>query len=125
MTPEHKQAILRIACSCGRNLADITKSQYNSDFTRDSLLVTPRPNVKQHDYRPWHEANRNGRIGTAGRAAATPGRVEDRGFDWHDRTYTWRCRCGEAWSFRNESISRAWSEHAGNGLIRISLGIDM
>ena len=122
MTHERGQAILRVACSCGRNLADITKSRYNSDFTRDSLLVTPRPNVDQHDYRPWHIANKGGSIGTHGRAAATPGLVEGRDFDWHDRTYTWRCRCGEVWSFRHESVSRAWSEHAGDGLVRISLG---
>ena len=117
--------ILRIACHCGRNLADVTKHESNPDFTRDGLVVTPRPNVNQSDYRPWHEANRGGRIGSPGRLEATPGRVEDRDFDWHDRTYTWKCRCGETWELRHESISQEWGRHAGTGMVRVVLGIDV
>jgi hypothetical protein len=52
-----RDSILRIVCPCGRNLADITKPGYNPDFTRDGLLVTPRPNVNQSDFQPWHVAN--------------------------------------------------------------------
>jgi hypothetical protein len=117
--------ILRIACQCGRNLADVTKPGSNPAFTRDGLVVTPRPNVKQSDYRPWHEANRGGWIGSPGRAEATPGLVEDRDFDWHDRTYTWKCRCGETWESRHDSISRAWNRHTSTGMVRIVLGIDV
>jgi hypothetical protein len=119
------QAVLRISCACGRNLADGTKSEHNPDWTRDGLLVTPRPNVNQHDYRPWHAASRGGPIGSPGRAAAAPGLVEGRDFDWHDRTYTWRCRCGTVWSLRHENITRIWSEHADDGLVRVCLGTVM
>jgi hypothetical protein len=117
--------ILRITCQCGRNLADVTKPQYNSDFTRDGLLVTPRPNVDQRDYRPWHEANRGGNLGSPGRAAATPGRVEGQDFDWHDRTYAWKCRCGKTWELRHQRISQAWSGHSGTGVLRVTLGVDV
>lgn len=80
--------ILRIACTCGRNLADVTWSEYDPDWTGNGLTVTPRPNVRQIDYRPWHEANQGGPIGSPGRTAATPGRIEGQDYDWHDRTYT-------------------------------------
>jgi hypothetical protein len=117
---------LRIACHCGRNLADVTMSRHNASFTRDRLCVTPRPNVDQSDYRPWHAANRGGMIGSPGRAAATPSRVEGRDFDWHDRTYIWRCRCGKPWECRHERISQAWNDLLPNtGVVRILLGIDM
>jgi hypothetical protein len=117
--------ILRIACRCGRNLADVTMPRSNPDFTRDGLLVTQRPNVNQSDYRPWHEAYRGGLIGSPGRSAATPGRVEGHDFDWHDRTYAWRCRCGETWELRHDRISQAWNEHTATGLVRLLLGIDL
>ncbi|SRR6266571_7229330 len=117
--------ILRITCRCGRNLADVTKSQWNPDFTRDGLVVRSRPNVDQSDYRPWDAANQGGWIGSPGRAAATPGRVEDRDFDWHDRTYTWKCRCGETWELRHDHISQAWNDRTGTGLVRLTLGVDL
>ena len=124
-TDRETSLILRITCQCGRNLADVTKPQYNSDFTRDGLLVTPRPNVEQRDYRPWHEANRGGRLGSPGRAAATPGREEDRDFDMHDRTYTWKCRCGKTWQLKHERITQVWGDHSSAGVVRVSLGVDV
>lgn len=54
---------LRLRCPCSRNLADVTRPQYsdgspaNPDWTEDGLMVTPRPNVRQKDWRAWHEAN--------------------------------------------------------------------
>jgi hypothetical protein len=114
--------ILRIVCPCGRNLADVTHNEHNPDWTRDKLLVTPRPNVDQSDYRPWHAANQGGPIGSEGRAQATPGRVEGRDFDWYDRTYSWRCRCGETWQRRHGAISQAWQRASGDGLVRVVLG---
>ncbi len=53
----YKHAALRIRCPCGRNLADVAYDEGNPDFTVDKLTVLPRPNVKQDDWRPWHEAN--------------------------------------------------------------------
>lgn len=113
---------LRLQCPCGRNLAAVTYPTYdgvqptNPDWTRDGLLVTPSLNVDQTDYRPWDVANRAGSGGnTAARRAATPGHVEDVDYDWHDRTYTWRCRCGQTWTRRHERVSGAWAEWAGAG----------
>ena len=88
-------------------------------------MVSPRPNVRQADYRPWHKANNWRLTGSAGRAAATPGLVEGRDFDWHDRTYTWRCRCGETWQCRHKTISSAWARHHGTGVVRVVLGRDL
>ncbi len=59
-----KAPVMRLKCSCNRNLADVTLPTYgdglptNPDWTRDGLSVVPRPNVRQDDWRPWHEANR-------------------------------------------------------------------
>jgi hypothetical protein len=116
---------LWIVCPCGRNLAEVTKPGTNPDWTRDGLLVTPRPNVAQSDFRPWHEANRGGSLGTPGRAQATPGLVEGKDFDWHDRTYSWRCKCGRTWERRHESVSRAWLAFSDAGSIKIQLGRDV
>jgi hypothetical protein len=120
------EKVMRIMCPCGRNLADVTYSAHNPDWTRDRLLVTPRPNVKQDDFRPWHVANQGGVIGSAGRANATPGLIEDQDFDWHDRTYIWRCRkCHATWQRRHEAVSKAWASHTDSGLVRVVLGRDV
>ncbi len=106
-----KHLVLRVRCTCGRNLADVRLDDGNPDWTRDKLLVTPRPNVAQDDYRPWHAANGGGRIGDPARAAMTPGRVEGVDWDWHDRTYTWHCRCGQTHTRRHERLSEVWTKH--------------
>jgi hypothetical protein len=64
-------------------------------------------------------------MGSPGRAAATPGRVEDRDFDMRDRTYIWACRCGKTWERKHERISVAWSDKSGTGVVRAVLGDDM
>lgn len=103
--------VMRLRCGCGRNLADVTLNEHNPMWTRDKLLVTERPNVKQEDHRPWHEANKGGLLGSPGRAAAVGDRVEGKDFDWHDRTYTWHCRCGQTHTRRHERISAKWVEY--------------
>lgn len=108
--------ILRLRCPCGRNLADVTRptrhgTATNPVWTRDGLAVSRRPNVDQTDYRPWDAANRAGPIGSPERAAATPNRTENTDWDWHDRTYRWRCKCGETHERRHDRISGAWTEH--------------
>ncbi|MFI7426092.1 hypothetical protein ACIBPB_03820 [Micromonospora sp. NPDC049836] len=99
--------ILRLRCPCGRNLADVTRPGWagrltNPDWTRDGLLVTPRPNVRQQDYRPWEAANHG-----------DP--APETAWDWHDRTYRWECRCGETWKLRHERITAVWARHTGPG----------
>jgi len=105
----------------------VTKEEFNPDWTRDKLLVTPRPNVRQQDYRPWHVANSYGPIGSAARAAATPGRIEDVDWDWHDRTYTWQCKCGARPIRRHDRIGAYWLEHVagGNGRVVATVGRDL
>ena len=85
---------LRLQCSCERNLADVTHSDHDPAWTGDGLVVTPRPNVRQDDYRPWPRHNPNA--------------------DWHLRTYTWHCRCGRTWERRREHIRAAWDTAAGS-----------
>lgn len=100
---------LRIRCSCGRNLADVHHEPGNPLWTRDSLVVSPRPNVAQTVYQPWHEAQR-GRHGPT-RAATDPYLTGDVDWDWHDRTYTWKCRCGRTWQRNHESVSELWRRY--------------
>jgi hypothetical protein len=85
---------LKLRCSCGRNLADVTHSTYDPAWTSDGIVVTARPNVRQRDYRPWprHDPSAN----------------------WHLRTYTWQCRCGQTWERRHERIRDAWDTAAGS-----------
>lgn len=178
-------SVLRLRCTCGRNLADVTHEKYNPTWTRDSLTVSPRPNVDQRDYRPWHAANMaasqaaararglpepgalerlreaarrrlagevdeideaatpdepwvwpepeperpevDPEVIAAARAAANPGRVENEDFDWHDRTYVWRCRCGQSHERRHERISGAWAEHmlGDRRVVVLTIGRDL
>jgi len=109
--------VLRLRCTCGRNLADVTHEDFNADLTRDHLQVTPRPNVRQRDYRPsdWWRA-------------ATPGRIEGVDFDVFDRTYTWQCKCGARPTRRHDRIGAYyWFQHevGGNGLVVATVGRDM
>lgn len=82
------KAFLRLVCGgCMRNLADISYSEANPDFTPDNLVVTPRPNVKQSDFRPW------------------PSNPDA---DPRDRTYSWQCRCGRTPAVKHDRIHAAW-----------------
>ena len=50
--PGEQALIVQLAHSCGRNLARVRYSHYNSLWTRDSLVVFPNINVRQETYRP-------------------------------------------------------------------------
>lgn len=94
---------MRLRHDCDRNLADVIHDPNNAGFTADGLLVTPRPNVDQQEYRAWDRANRTS-IAVADRAgdADNP----------YARTYVWRCRCGAApVQRRHERISELWRQH--------------
>jgi hypothetical protein len=105
-----KRRALQLVHGCGRNLARVSWIKSNPSWTRDELTVSPNPNVDQDDYRPWSAANHAGPLGTARREAATPGRSELKDWDWHDRTYTWRCKCGRTITRRHEQISVLWEQ---------------
>lgn len=116
--------VLRLTCPapCGRNLADVTYPTYrehptNPSWTRDGLQVSRRPNVDQEDYRPWHVAHNPG--------AQRP--RDDDNWDWHDRTYIWRCKCGQKHERRHETISAAWQRHADDSqrVVRLTIGVDV
>ncbi|MEO7980342.1 MAG: hypothetical protein ABI807_05570 [Sporichthyaceae bacterium] len=86
----------------------------NPTWTRDKLAVSPRPNVEQDDYRPWHEAQN-----TIGRQRETAKEGIDSGrLDWHDRSYTWHCKCGRSTSRRHEAISTMWAEETTSAAAR-------
>ncbi len=104
---------MRLRCGCGRNLADVTKPGSNPDWTRDGLVVTPRPNVQQLDFRPWHEAN--------GRRSV--GNLLPTDYDWHDRTYAWLCVCGTRSERRHERVSVAWEAHSGDSGRRVVVAV--
>ena len=84
---------LRLRCPCLRNLADVVHSSHDPMWTGDGLVVRPRPNVRQHDHRPWPR--------------------HDPAADWHQRTYTWDCRCGKRWERRHDHIRTVWDTAAG------------
>lgn len=99
---------LRIRCSCGRNLADVHHEPGNPLWTRDSLVISPRPNVAQTVYRPSHEARRGGPTSRAAADRYLTGVVD---WDLYDRTYTWKCRCGRTWQLNHESVSELWRRY--------------
>jgi hypothetical protein len=131
---------MRLRHDCGRNLADVTYEEYNPMWTADRLTVSARPNVDQQDFRPWSQYHRRvvvdrpppgrdplaelrerARCRRAGEAytgpppwrpttvSAYPAGADA---DWHDRTYTRRCKCGApAISRRHERISEMWRQH--------------
>ncbi len=130
--------IMRLQCQCGRNLADVTVcvvagEDYNRDWVwpinyylrkhnrpawrRDTahLKVTPRPNVHQRDHHM--------------RPNPQTGRLEVT----RDRTYTWRCRCGQTPTRTAENIALAWDAAwtdpdapwgQTKGVVRVVLDVD-
>lgn len=124
--------ILRVRCTCGRNLADVTPSPENTDWvwpvnnprgdltwaeaqkhgTDVYLMAVPRPNIEQRDFhlRPSTET-------------ATGHHVT------RDRTYKWRCRCGQDWQRTSEKIAIKWkvitSASTTNRLVVAVLGSDL
>jgi hypothetical protein len=90
--------IMRLQCACGRNLADVTvTTDYNADWVfpinhyvrrpwrsdRAHLMVTPRSNVDQREHH------------------MRPGPTME-------RTYSWRCRCGQNPQKTAKKIAVAW-----------------
>jgi hypothetical protein len=95
-------AMMQLQCSCGRNLARVRWDAYNRDYTRDALVVTPNINVDFDDYAP--------------RDAASHGQAPSNDFDSHDRTYTWRCKCGRTIVRQHQQISALWCRETGSTL---------
>jgi hypothetical protein len=89
-------AMLQLQCRCGRNLARVRWDESNAHYTRDCLVVIPNIGVEFDDYAPRD-------------AAFLHGQAPRDDFDRHDRTYTWRCRCGRTIVRRHEQISTLWS----------------
>ncbi len=116
---EKRTPVLQLVCACGRNIAGVSHQESNPDYTKDGLTVTENLGVDQTDYRPWHEANQAGRIGSPERAAVTVGRE---GVDWdmRSRTYSWPpCRCGlHIPPMRHDSISELWKLFEGRPYTR-------
>ncbi len=94
---------------CGRNLADVTLSAANADWTPDRLLVTPRDKVQQRDH-----VDRS-------RAVAGPVGPDGAGSCGFSRTYTWLCpRCEEPGraskpvSRRHDKLAAEFWKHAAS-----------
>lgn len=89
---------MRLRCTCGRNLADVTATDHNYDWVlpinhyvprawrRDDvyLMVTARSNVDQREHHV-----RSGTVTL-------------------ERTYSWQCRCGQNPKRTAEKIALAW-----------------
>jgi hypothetical protein len=94
---------VRLACPCGRNLADIrlTVSDPPADvcFERDKhLWAFPRPGVRHSEY----------------------------GHGGGGFTFRWECRCGRTHEARSDRIEMAWRENAQGGrVVRVILGHDV
>jgi hypothetical protein len=99
--------IMRLRCTCGRNLADVTVTDYNADWVfpinhyaprawrSDAayLMVTAR--IKRRSTGP-----REVGVSTDQREYQTPGTME--------RTYSWPCWCGQNWQRTSKKIALAW-----------------
>jgi hypothetical protein len=108
--------VLRLACQCGRNLADVRLTGLRAGSEpepgwivwQEHLLVAPRPGVRQREHRR--------RVTTLARR-------------WPDEqqiTYAWDCRCGRRWECREERIAVAWrAADDTRGIIRLTLGSDV
>jgi hypothetical protein len=101
--------IVRLACRCGRNLADVRpifgQAPEGADPAiwdeqeHERVFPVPRPGVRQSDY-----AHRGG----------------------GPHTFRWDCRCGRTWQVRGERIEAIWREHAESGrVVRLTLGQDV
>lgn len=108
-----KQQTVRLACPCGRNLADVRLiikepqgilpgpdgSAYEEPMVwTDRVFAFPRPGVRQSEH-----AHGGGSF-----------------------TFRWYCRCGRTWEVRRERIDAIWREHKRIGrVIRLILGHDV
>ena len=112
--PGEQALIVQLAHNCGRNLARVRYSHYNSLWTPDSLVVFPNINVRQETYRPRdvdiHHAERPLKP-TRGHLGDRTAGSDPREGDWRysrDATNSWHCRCGEMITRRHDQISRIW-----------------
>lgn len=128
---------MRLRCTCGRNLADVTRPAHadgtdvNPGWTLSGLVVTPRPGVQYGVPKVEREDERRRLPRPRGQVTAPRrrrGSQEDHrawheanqrrtplderdgdAADWQAHTYTLRCRCGHTWQRRGERIAEAWS----------------
>jgi hypothetical protein len=106
---QSKRQIVRLACLCGRNLADIRLTlgeppgELRDDdgcevWPEERVFCFPRPGVRHAE----HPRDGGG------------------------YTFRWDCRCGRTWQFRDDRIKAIWQEHAAIGQItRLMLGFDV
>jgi hypothetical protein len=100
--------IMRLRCTCRRNLADVTVTDYNYDWVfpinhyaprawrgdTAYLMVTPR--IKHRSTGP-----RVVGVAPDQREYQPPGAIPE-------RTYSWRCWCGQNWQRTSKKIALAW-----------------
>lgn len=111
---------LRLACECGRNLADVkltgmwnppldpfelSRAQAEVLF-QHRLLVTARPGVRQAAY------HRERKLVHAAWPEGQPS------------TYAWDCRCGKHLELREERIAAMWRAAEPGRLTRFTVGRD-
>lgn len=103
--------IMRVRCTCGRNLADVTVTDQNTDYVfpinhyaprvwrsnAEYLMVTPR--IKRRSTGPRV-------VGVStdqGEYYMRSGTVT------LERTYSWQCWCGQNWQRTAKKIALAWA----------------
>ena len=99
--------MVRLACPCGRNLADVRLTA-----VRPELPAPPGHVTMRLPERPW--------------PFARPGVRQGEHHHGSDRfTFRWDCRCGRTWEVRYDRIEAIWREYAQVGhVIRLTLGRD-
>ena len=97
--------VVRLACPCGRNLADVRLSceqPWGEPFESmphpepEPVFPVPRPGVRQAEH---HHGGGH-------------------------FTFRWDCRCGRTWEARRDRLEAIWREHATSGTVRLILGHD-
>lgn len=101
-----KRQTVRLACPCGRNLADLRLTgnaprglvHEGPMLWPERVWPFPRPGVRQVEH-----SHGKGQY-----------------------TYRWDCRCGRTWEARRDRIDAIWREHAEIGrVIRLTFGLDV
>jgi hypothetical protein len=96
---------VRLACPCGRNLADVrlVAGEPRGEVFEGPMLwpehvwPVPRPGVRQREHQ------QGGVI-----------------------SFAWQCRCGRSWQARRDRLTAVWEKHSRIGRItRLTLGSDV
>jgi hypothetical protein len=121
-----KQKTVRLACPCGRNLADVRLLVGEPRGVIEDPPLSypehvwpfPRPGVRQREHQHSEVIPFAWDVGRP--------HPPQRGRRRSVFTFAWDCRCGRSHEARRDRIDAVWREHARIGrTVRLTLGTDV